>query len=540
MLRLTIPFFMIGSLFSQGCERNNNTKTEKNTDLSIGEELVKRDTTINIGNAYNDLFLDSSAVEKFIKSQQLNDSVSFVLRSFYNTRNFEYAWFCTDGLIEQSLSFRSLYKTEDDPDSLNKSLETRLDRLRVSKDNSVSANDPVTIKTELQLSLQFIRYALVHFRDMGISPSSLATFIPVRKKQVLEFADEILDSGNTDNKNYAAFNKSYGLLKVKLGQYRAIKNNGGWPVLGSDVKKYRLGTNNDEVRVLKKRLQLTGELIATDTNGIFSTELESAVNIYQANQGEKPTEQISLNLLKNLNIPVEARIQQIILNMQRMRWMPDQSEALLIKVNIPEFVVYVDSAQKTLFKMDVVVGVQGHNTTMFSGNINQVVFSPYWNIPPSIVRKEIIPGLRRDKNYLKNRNMERVGSSSFRQKPGPRNALGKVKFLFPNSFNIYMHDTPQKGFFDRDKRSLSHGCIRLSDARKMAIYLLHNYPEWTPEKIDKAMDSGHERFVKLKPTVPVIITYYTAWVDKNGSLHFANDIYQHDKTMAKKMFTNPQ
>ena len=103
-----------------------------------------------------------------------------------------------------------------------------------------------------------------------------------------------------------------------------------------------------------------------------------------------------------------------------------------------------------------------------------------------------------------------------------------------------MHDTPQKGFFDRDERGLSHGCIRLSDARKMAIFLLRNYPEWTTEKIDSAMNSGHEQFVKLNPTVPVIITYYTAWVDKTGALHFANDLYQHDKLMEQKMFTNPQ
>ena len=351
---------------------------------------------------------------------------------------------------------------------------------------------------------------------------------------------EVLANSNTNNKNYAAFNESYGLLKNKLQQYSSIAKNGGWPKLEMDAKQYRPGASNQNIALLKRRLRLTGDLTNSDTSETADMDLLNALKAYQQNHGYTPSGKVTASLLNDLNIPVLDRIQQILINMQRMRWMPDRSTGVLIKVNIPEYVVYVDSGKNRLFKMDVVVGAEGHNTTMFSGNINQVVFSPYWNIPSGIAQKEVIPGLRRDRNYLKKRNMERVGGSAFRQKPGPRNALGKVKFLFPNSFNIYMHDTPQKGYFDRAKRGLSHGCIRLSDARKMAIYLLQRYPDWTVGKIDSAMNSGHELFVKLKPAVPVIITYYTAWVDEKDVLHFANDLYQHDKTMAQKMFNNPQ
>jgi murein L,D-transpeptidase YcbB/YkuD len=130
------------------------------------------------------------------------------------------------------------------------------------------------------------------------------------------------------------------------------------------------------------------------------------------------------------------------------------------------------------------------------------------------------------------------GLPSIRQRPGPGNALGKVKFLFPNSFNIYFHDTPAKSLFNKDKRAYSHGCIRLSDPAKMANYLLKNDPEWSPESIDAAMNSGTEKYVKLKDPVPVLITYYTAWVDEKGLLHFADDIYDHDKAIMRKMFTN--
>jgi murein L,D-transpeptidase YcbB/YkuD len=143
-------------------------------------------------------------------------------------------------------------------------------------------------------------------------------------------------------------------------------------------------------------------------------------------------------------------------------------------------------------------------------------------------------------DYLANQNMEEIGTEDglpkIRQLPGGKNSLGRVKFLFPNSFNIYFHDTPAKALFEKDKRAYSHGCIRLAEPEKMAHYLVRNNPEWTPEKINSAMNSGNEQFVKLKKPVPVIITYYTAWVDENGQLNFRDDIYTHDQKLASKMF----
>src|SRR5689334_16141393 len=190
--------------------------------------------------------------------------------------------------------------------------------------------------------------------------------------------------------------------------------------------------------------------------------------------------------------------------------------------------------------MDVVVGKEGHNTMMFNGDLNQVVFSPYWNVPENIVKKEILPEMDKDKNYLEKQNMEVTGEEEgtpvIRQLPGEKNALGKVKFLFPNSFNIYFHDTPAKSLFSKDKRAYSHGCIRLSEPERMAYYLLRNDPNWPQEKIDEAMNSGNEKFVKLKDPVPVFITYYTAWVDEHGALNFREDIYDHDQHLTTKMF----
>jgi len=516
---------------------------EVSASLPAKEEPVARDRTINEGNGYNDLFLDSLDVERFIVKEKLNDTLALAIRAFYNVRNDEYAWFSSAGLIEQSVSFRSLYSSENDVDLFNRSLEDRLDALRMVRHDIVRAKDPVSIETELQITERFIQYAKKNDADMGIALTALGTYIPARKRGIADFAGFVLAS-NSINNHYAALNESYRLLKIPLQQYSAIEQRGGWAVIPAIRKDYQAGITEPAITLIKKRLEMTGELAGGDTSRLFDPALEKAVKVYQWNQGFDTSGVVTKALVKDMNIPVLARMEQLIINMQRMRWMPVHPDGLLIIVNIPEFEVYVDSNKSILFQMDVVVGAEGHNTTMFSGNVGQVVFSPYWNIPPGIVRKEVLPGMRRERDYLGKRHMEIYGRAGglplIRQRPGADNALGKVKFLFPNNFNIYMHDTPEKEFFRKSERDLSHGCIRLSNAPEMAYFLLRNSPVWSREKIDSAMNSGRQQFVKLSPSVPVIVTYYTAWVDTKGVLHFAGDIYRHDRQMAQKMFRDPQ
>ncbi len=542
MIKKIIVVSILVASFSLGC-KNKKTPAAAGGNTAVGENVIRVDLSINKSNAYNDLFLDSGAVERFIRAEKLDDTIANAIRSFYNTRNFEFAWFASTGLIEQSMSFRSLYSSENDADLFNKSLENRLDRLRIEEDSTIDAKDPSTIKTELQITQRFVQYAQKNYSGLGISIKALGNYIPSKKENILAQADSIL-ANNAVNNNFAVLNESYKLLKIPLLKYSTIERRGGWPVIDTGSKKYKVGSQDPSIVAIKRRLQISGELSGDDSSQVFNAELAGAIKSYQVSHGYKANGAITKDLLKDLNIPALARVQQLLINMQRMRWMPTSKEGIRIIVNIPEFEVYVDSGKNILFQMDVVVGREGHNTTMFSGNLNQVVFSPYWNVPYSIVKKEVVPGLSRDRNYLKKRNMEITGKEGglpvVRQLPGEKNALGKVKFLFPNSFNIYMHDTPDKGFFDRSERDLSHGCIRLKDAPKMANFLLRNSPEWTPEKIDEAMNSGKEQFVSLKVHVPVIITYYTAWVDDEGGLHFADDIYGHDKKMAQKMFVNPQ
>ncbi len=505
-----------------------------------GQTEPFRDRSINKANAYNDIFLDSNDVEAFIVSEKLNDTLSEAVREFYDARNYEFAWFASTGLIEQAYSFHSLYRTDNNNNAFDKSLEKQLDRIRLERDTTINSKEKGIIKTELQITRKFIEYAIENNLCADVSPANLATYIPAKKYPANDLADSML-AVNDDNKRYESLSSAYRLLKVQLKKYYDITKRGGWQPITGDAKKYTVGMTAPAIVLIKKRLQATGELPGADTSAVFTPELENAVKTYQVNHGEAATGVVNAAWIANMNVSAAARMQLILINMQRMRWMPSQPEGKLIIVNIPEFELYVDSAKTHLFHMAVVVGAEGHNTTMFSGKMNQIVFSPYWDIPPSIVKKEILPAISKDKHYLDKKDMEITGNEGglpvIRQRPGEKNALGRVKFLFPNSFNIYLHDSPEKALFSRSERNLSHGCIRLSDPVKMAHYLLAGSKTWPPEKIDSAMDSGVEQTARLKPTVPVVITYYTAWVDENGALHFVDDIYGHDKNMAAKMFT---
>ncbi|MES2374691.1 MAG: L,D-transpeptidase family protein [Bacteroidota bacterium] len=498
-------------------------------------EVSLRDYSVTKENSYNDLFLDSSAFEKFVANYPANDSVAENMRDFYNIRNFEFAWFDSKGLTEQALGFRSLYKFK--TDSMDKKLDRQMDDLLLH-DSNIDPKDPTIVKIELLLTKRFVQYSLDTYKEEDIDNREYEDFVPIKKVSALALADSILARKNRDNTKYAASNPYYAGLKQQLAKYVEIQKKGGWDTIAFNSKtKYVAGKNFPELLAIKKRLTVSGEFTANDTTAIFTPELDGAIKEYQTNEGITADGKITSTLVKSLNVSSMKRIEQLLVNMERMRWMPTKKDGKLIMVNIPEFTLHITEGDKHIIHMPVVVGKEGHTTVMFSDDLDQIVFSPYWNIPPSIVKNEIEPSIAKNSNYLAQNNMERTSDGGIRQLPGPKNALGRVKFLFPNSFNIYFHDTPAKSLFEKDNRAASHGCIRLGDPVTMANYLLENSPEWTPERIEAAMNSGVEKTVRLKHSVPVIITYYTAWVDENNKMNFRNDIYGNDELVAAKMFT---
>lgn len=509
------------------------------------KKVSKRDRSITRANSYSSLFLDSTAMESFIASKKLDESIARRMRSFYNARNYQFAWFSSDGLTEQARGFWNLhdYITTYDKDSTlkDKALQKKMDALTTEESLSVSASDKSYINTEFTLTQHFIQYMLNNFEKGYVKRKEMERFVPFKKDDVMFLADSLLTKKHKDNKYFEDVHEPYKKLKDQLGRYYNIAKQGGWRPVTISGKSLKKGTSSPAVAEIKRILRLTGDMPGSDTSQVFNDTLELAVRTFQVRHGYKPDGVIGANLLKEINVPVEKRLQQILMNMNRMRWMPAEMSGNLIMVNIPEFKLHVYEGNKKAFDMVVVVGKEGHNTMMFNGDLNQIVFSPYWNVPPSIVKNEILPAINRNPGYLASQNMEVVSNSgslpTIRQKPGTGNALGKVKFLFPNNFNIYFHDTPSKSLFERDRRAFSHGCIRLSDPYKMAQYLLRNEPEWTPERITAAMNAGDEKYVKLDKAIPVVITYYTAWVDEQGLLNFREDIYKHDQKLAAKMFT---
>jgi murein L,D-transpeptidase YcbB/YkuD len=530
---------LISSLFA-ACQNNGNSQNESDEKKNIS----KRDYSINKSNSYSDLFLDSSAVEKFIASKKIPDSLARRIRSFYNTRNYQFAWFSSDGMNEQTYAFWNLHDyvtTYDNDTSLkDKKLQKKMDALVAEESLSPTASADY-INTELTLTEHFIKYILNNYEKGYVKRKEMERFIPLKKEDPLALADSLLNKKHKDDKYFEDVNAPYKALKDQLGKYYNIAKAGGWPQITASKKSLKKGVSDPSIPIIKKRLEITGEMVGKDSSQVFNDTLENAVRTFQTTMGYKPDGVITAQLIKDMNVPAIERLKQILLNMGRMRWMPTEPNGRLIIVNIPEFVLHVYENKKRAWDMNVVVGKEGHNTTMFTGDLNQVVFSPYWNVPPSIVQKEILPKLASNPDYLASQNMEQTGTDEngvpkIRQLPGANNSLGRVKFLFPNSFNIYFHDTNAKGLFEKDKRAFSHGCIRLAEPEKMAQYLLRDQPEWTPEKIEDAMNSGNEKYVKLKDPVPVIITYYTAWVDDNGQINFRDDIYSHDKTLGSKMF----
>jgi len=326
-------------------------------------------------------------------------------------------------------------------------------------------------------------------------------------------------------------------LRKALDTYSKIEKANHWTPILFTKDKYVAGDSAPEIALVKRRLQLLGDLGNEDAGDVLNEKTAAAIKTYQQGMGLTADGVLGKGFQQSINVPLKDRIRQILVNMERARWVPKPGNGPFIFVNIPEFRLHVMDSGKQQFEMAVVVGKPATTTVIFNGNMQYVVFAPYWNVPYSIAKNE----MGRSASYFSKRNMEVVGHYSdgtpmVRQKPGPSNSLGKVKFLFPNSYSIYLHDTPSKGLFGQTTRAFSHGCIRIAEPEKMANWALRFNPEWTPEKIKEAMNASKEKTVTINKPIPVFVGYFTCWVDSNGKLNFRNDLYGHDQKLADHLF----
>lgn len=355
--------------------------------------------------------------------------------------------------------------------------------------------------------------------------------------------------------HFSCIHPSYQKLKVVLQKYIEIKNKGGWILLPTGLK-LKMGDKNSHVLLLRRRLNvLHDEKNMSDS--VFDNSLERLVKNIQSSYGLEDNGIVDSYTIKALNVSVEERITQISLNMERWRWLPHQMPQLYVMVNTAGFVLDLIENNQSVLNMKIIAGTTTHHTPIFSANMTYMVLNPWWDIPPSIARNEIIPKTKRNPSYLKQENIKvyksrkeggheisaqsinwesvnpKTASYRFRQTPGSWNALGQIKFIFPNPYNIYLHDTPGKNLFAKTVRTFSHGCIRIEKPLDLATYILRNDSSWTREKLISTINSKKEKKIVLDYPVKVYVCYYTSWVDEQNNACFRSDIYGYDKELKK-------
>jgi len=370
------------------------------------------------------------------------------------------------------------------------------------------------------------------------------------------------DSDRTGDVSQEAVSQSTDYLKLRrvLNRFQLIARKGGWPTV-PDGRCLKKGDRGERVALLRARLITSGDLDSPDESldDLFGDELEQAVRKFQGRHGIDVDGIVGPNTIAALNVPVEERLQQIRLNLERLRQSPFGFDQRFILVNTANYELTIVENGQTVMKMRAVVGRPDRPTPVFSAKMTYLVVNPYWHVPARIARQDILPKIRTNPDYLFERNIKvfevtegqmvevdpqtidwhSVSANSFhyrlRQEPGPLNALGRVKFMFPNKFEVYIHDTSARQLFDKTQRNYSSGCIRIEDPFDLAEYLLRGNEDWTREKILAAVESGKTRIVNLPEPINIHLLYLTAWVDDTGNIQFRSDIYGRDSALAKAL-----
>jgi murein L,D-transpeptidase YcbB/YkuD len=370
------------------------------------------------------------------------------------------------------------------------------------------------------------------------------------------FVQQSIDSGEL----YARIEREkpqhdmYRKLKAEFARHRALAAKGGWtPIPAGPTLKP--GSTDSRVRELRARLAATGDLAADAPldSLAYDDAVETAVKAFQTRHGLGADGSVGPATLAELNVPIGARVSEIRVNLERGRWLLHDLDPTLVIVNVAGYEVYYLRDGKVVWSARAQVGKPYRATPIFRSTMTYLVLNPTWTVPPTILANDILPSQRRDRSTLARKRLEVVDHSGrsvpessidwanatprnfrymLRQQPGPENALGQVKFMFPNAYSVYLHDTPSKSLFEKSERALSSGCIRIENPFELADLLLEGQSDWDRAAIERAIAAGKTRTVTLARPVPVLLSYWTAWVDRNGALQLRPDIYGRDAKVA--------
>lgn len=485
-------------------------KTKENKNVNYTYNNVINSETKDNTEILNDFFRRYSDLKKY-KSEVM---------SLYKTRSFGTIWYDEDEINEfAGILYEKAKKTNDLVVPYQKEIDQIFDN---SKDQNLSKTD-----SDMLLSSLYVLYA----KKSNADKKKLAYDAMLKDFLNYSTIEESSASATVATDEKVEFEQYYKLQDV-LKKYKKLDRSHKWKPIETEVpyKDLRPDAVSNTIAQVRTRLYLLGDLKQDSKSDIYDRELMDAVMKYKVRNGFKPNYILAEEHIKEMNVPLSEKMETLQLNMERCRAIAAQiaTNDEYVLVNVPSYeMVYVKNG-KVQMTSPVFVGAPLTKTTIFNGEIDRIVFSPYWTVPQSIVQNELKSKIASDPNYLAEKNMEMV-NGQVRQKPGPDNSLGLVKFMFPNPDDIYMHDTPSKTLFDFEKRTFSHGCINVKLAKELAVAMLKDYPEWTQAKIDKAMEGKTENSFKLAKKVPIYITYFTSLVNENGEIGFFQDVYEKDK-----------
>lgn len=491
---------------------------------------------------------------------------------FYQRRDFEPAWQFGGRLLPQAYDLIEALK-QAEADGLHSSdyhigVLDQMVPFAAGPDSAQlqQASAELLANIDLLLTDAFFLFA-AHLLSGRIDPETIypewEAFHPTADlADILEHAIHSDDIAATLNR-LAPPHAAYRQLKRVLKQYRDIAAAGGWPAISIHSKALRIHDRDPDVIQLRRRLALLdAQHLSPDNSAadVFDDQLEQLVIFFQKTHGLIADGIVGTHTLNALNIPVFQRIRQIELNLERWRWLPRHLGDRHIRVNIADYTLTAVENSAPVLNMRIVAGKPYWQTPVFSGKMSYMVVNPYWNIPPKIAIEDILPKLRNNSRYLDEQNIaifenwqedapeidstridwSTITASDFssyrlRQAPGPLNSLGRFKFIFPNKYAVYLHDTPSKQLFKLNSRSFSHGCIRLEKPVDLACWILKDNPQWSYEAIIRTVDSDERKIITIQQPVEVHIVYWTAWVDEKGALHFRDDIYHRDRPLDRAL-----
>ncbi len=446
-------------------------------------------------------------------------------------------------------------------------IETTLREVDENQSKKKSVDSGWLVDLDLLLTDAFLIYGS-HLLAGRVNPETIDPewFANRREADLAAILHTALDSEQIEQtlKSLLPPQPGYARLQQALVHYRHLAENGGLPIVREGPKMQK-GDSDEGVMAMRARLVATGDLDDRSHDGgdVFDDALQQAVLRFQQRHGLDADGVVGPATLAALNVSAEERIRQIEVNMERWRWLPQDLGKRYVLVNIANFELEVVDSGQSVMTMRVVVGKNYRRTPVFSDNITYLVLNPHWNVPPSLAIQDMLPQLRKDPNYLAEKNIRvfqgwggeakeidpstidwsKVTSKNFnyrfRQEPGPANALGQIKFMCPNRFNVYLHDTPSRELFAKVERAFSSGCIRIEKPIELAMYTLQDNREWSREKILTAMDKGTEQTIFLPEPVAMHLLYWTAWADEDGSVHFRKDLYRRDKRLDEALRQEP-